>query len=131
MGPLTLLPYYIAWHYGRALGGVRDITLNYMWFFWHFFSIGLLARTLVEPWQRLHEEKPNRFDVEDIFSRLMVNTVMRLVGVIVRGTFIIIGLIAVVSTLALGLFVFISWLLLPVLILFFLIFGLFLIIKPS
>lgn len=130
MKPLVLLPYYVHWHYSRALDSIVSITKNIIWFLWHFFSVGLLASTLFAPWQRLHEGVVHRFDLGEALSRFIINTVMRLVGVVVRLTFIGIGLGAITLAFLGGIIVFVAWLVLPLLIIFSLVFGLILLIRP-
>jgi hypothetical protein len=123
MRALLLVPYYVRWHYGRALKGVFDITLSGMWFFWHFFSISILAKTFFAPFERLHETRHRKFDVEEMFSTVAVNTVMRLVGMLVRAVFIVVGLLAIVLICITGIVGFFAWLMLPALCAFLIIMG--------
>lgn len=116
MRPLLVVPYYVAWHYGKALRGFFSIAGNFVWFIWHFFSIGLLARTWFSPWQRLSEERPRGFDVESFFSTAAINVVMRLVGFAVRTVFIAIGLVCIAVTIALAAAFLAVWIALPLLV---------------
>jgi hypothetical protein len=113
MRALLIAPFYIHWHYGRALCGIKDITGNLIWFIWHFFSIGILFETLFSPWQRIKEEHKRGLDIENYLSTLLVNMVMRLVGIFIRFIFICIGLVCVMSVFIAGIIVFALWLALP------------------
>lgn len=108
-----MVPYYIRWHYGKALSDLVIIAGNFIWFAWHFFSIELMLRTLFSPWQRLSEEKKSGFDVESFFSAIAINTVMRFVGLIVRLVFIVIGLACIIIISALSVIAFAVWIALP------------------
>jgi hypothetical protein len=124
MRALLIAPYYIHWHYGRALRGIVDITNNLIWFLWNFFSIGLLLQTLFAPWQRLEEDhKRVGLNVEAYVSSLMLNTVMRFVGFVIRLIFILIGFVAIIFVTISGSIVFVVWLALPGAIAFVFIFG--------
>ncbi len=131
MRALLLFPYYVRWHYGQALKGIYEITGNLVWFIWHFFSIGLMLRTFFAPWQRLHEERVRGFDLEGYFSAMIINIVMRCVGILIRAVFIAVGITAIAAVIAGGAFVFAAWLILPLAVLFSFIFGFILLFKAS
>ena len=60
------------------------------------------------------KEKYNRnLDFEEIFGSLIVNTLMRFVGLVMRLCAIVIGLVFWLAILVVGLIGFISWLLAP------------------
>ncbi|MBU1557583.1 hypothetical protein KKC45_01330 [Patescibacteria group bacterium] len=61
------------------------------------------------------EERKRAFDFEDMFSVAIVNTIMRVVGFIVKSTIIITGAVAIIAVLILGLVSLIAWTLAPVL----------------
>lgn len=55
-----------------------------------------------------------RPQVQDgFFDRLIVNTIMRIVGVLIRSMVLVVGLMAIVSEIAFGLFVLMLWILGP------------------
>lgn len=131
MKAILLVPYYLRWHYGQALKGVFSITANIVWFFWHFFSIGILSETLFAPWERLREERKRGLDINDFLITLIINTVMRAVGAIVRLTFILIGLALIAVAFVSGILFFCAWLIFPAVIIFSIVFGFALLFKPS
>jgi hypothetical protein len=116
MRALLIAPYYIHWHYSRALQGIQDITTNLVWFVWHFFSIGILFETLFAPWQRIQETRKRGLDIEGYLSTLLINLVMRCVGVFIRMIFIVIGLVCCAAVVLGGVVVFLVWLVLPLVI---------------
>lgn len=114
-----LLPlYYFTWHYTRAIADLLRIWSNFFWFFWHLFSIPLLLRTLLTPFHRLHETYRPGLRPEDWASAFIVNTLMRLVGMVVRLFTILIGLLFIALTLALGALMLAAWIAAPVLVVF-------------
>lgn len=109
------LPYYLAWHYSEALNDMRKIWKNFFVFLFNFFSIFLLIRTLFSPWHRMQESYGR---IEDFFGNLIVNTLMRLVGAVIRLIFIIMGVVSVLLCAVLGLAVLAFWLVLPFLLIY-------------
>jgi len=107
---------YITWHYSR---GIRDSVVlwsNFIWFLSHFFSLPLLAATLFSPWRRLHEERKESFNIEEFFTVLVVNVMMRAVGFVLRISMIAIGLIFLTVALLCMIVHVILWVLLPLVI---------------
>jgi hypothetical protein len=114
MRPFLLIPYYIRWHYLTAFHGILRITENIVWFTWHFFSIGLNTMTLFARHSNgLKKKRRKGFDLEAYLSTFTVNIIMRIVGALVRGVFIIVGLVAIAVEIVMSWFIFIVWLVLP------------------
>lgn len=93
------------------------ITRNYLWFFWHFFAIPLHLKTLFIPWRRLSEDAGRHLDIERAFERMIVNTLMRIVGALVRLVFIALGIFVLGIAFLVFLIAGIVWTALPVMIL--------------
>ncbi len=107
---------YITWHYSR---GIRDSVVlwsNFIWFLSHFFSLPLLPATLFSPWRRLPEARKERFNIEEFFTVLVVNVMMRAVGFVLRISMIAIGLIFLTVALLCMIVHVILWVLLPLVI---------------
>jgi hypothetical protein len=115
MASLAIFPAYLIWHYTTAYTDIFRLWVNYVWFFYNFFSIPLLAKTLFAPWQRISERRRGGFSLEDVAEVIMVNTIMRLVGFIVRIIFIVIGSILVLSVFFGGALLVLIWTVFPVL----------------
>jgi len=114
VGTLILAMDYFLWHYSQ---GVKDILLlwkNLLWFITSFFSLPILARNLLAPWHALEEKKTKGgIIISDILSRLAINTIMRLVGLLIRSVFLCIGLFFYLVLLLVGPFLLLFWLFLP------------------
>ena len=115
---------YLVWHYGEALTDWWRIVGNFIWFFFHMFSIDLLLRTLFSPFKRLQEErKKGSWKFENWGGAIIINVLMRLVGFSVRTMFIVVGLIFIIFTAMVGAIAFVFWLILPLIVAFLLVFG--------
>lgn len=126
---VQVLPYYLLWHYTLGLHAAAAFGGNLVRFLFNFFSIALLIRTLFAPWRRLGEGYAKGLQPGAWFETLIVNTLMRLVGAIVRLALIAAGVIALLVGLGLWVVIIIAWLLLPVLWVGLLVGGLFLILN--
>ncbi|MBI2100682.1 MAG: hypothetical protein HYT47_01535 [Candidatus Vogelbacteria bacterium] len=111
-----LLKSYLGWHYSAALVAWWRIDVNILWFLFHFFSIGLVLRTLFSPWRRLAENYPRRFVPTAIAGAVVVNLLMRLVGLTIRLFFLSFALAVLIGAWLLGWIVLVVWLLAPFLI---------------
>jgi hypothetical protein len=81
----------IIWYYSVGLGVLFRAWMNLHWFLYHYFSIPVLLKTFFAPFRRIREYRARGFDPKDIFEVLVVNTLMRAVGVLVRSVVIVIG----------------------------------------
>jgi hypothetical protein len=128
---LGLAPAYVRWHYGRAIKNIGLISGNLIWFLWHFFSIPVLARTLFAPWERIHEERARGLDIGSWFETTTINLVMRLLGVCIRLTIIIFGLVFIAIAAAGTILFFLLWIFLPLIFVYIVVLGIILIVKPA
>lgn len=108
---------YIKWHYGRGLREFFGVAHNFLWFVQHFFSFKLLLKTLFAPWKRLGEHYGGGLDLEDFASSLIVNGLMRAVGFVTKMIVLLVGLISFILVSIFAFFIFIIWILLPVILL--------------
>ena len=112
-----LIPFYARWHYTE---GIKDLFRNwksFIAFVLHFFSLGLLVKTWFAPFGRLDDEYKREFDAEAFFETLVANTLMRLVGFVLRTFVIVMGLVVLLVVVVLGPITFVLWLLAPFIIL--------------
>lgn len=105
-----------SWYYEQGVHELLEIIKNYVSFFWRFFSIVLLVRTLLAPWHRdvtvrnwrgFHPLKSLEILASNLFSRL--------VGAIIRVGVILFGLGVFCAILFLAALVLFFWIALPVL----------------
>ncbi len=107
---------YVVWHYTRALRDLVRHIRRFAWFLWHFFSIGVLFRTWVSPWKRMNEEKHKKGISGDLFERIVINSLMRIVGFLIRGLTMLVGFLAIIVEIVLGIFVLGLWIVMPLLV---------------
>lgn len=108
--------HHFSWHYSRAiLQGIRMWT-NFVTFFYYYFSIPLLSRTLFSTYGRLGEGYAKGFNIGEWVSTFIVNTLMRVVGFFARSVLILCGLIVITFTVILGLVALVLWIMLPVIV---------------
>ncbi len=107
----------IRWHYGRGFGELLRLNGNFAWFLYHFFSFGPLTRHLFSPWRRLGEEYQPSFNPSALGATLIVNTLMRSVGLGFRLTLLTFGLLVMIIYFSLAILAFLVWLCLPLIIL--------------
>ncbi|MCJ7827773.1 AAA family ATPase, partial [Patescibacteria group bacterium] len=105
---------YFEWHYAFIPVKILHSTLNLLIFFWHFFSIGILLKTLFSPWKRqiVTRTKPG-LDLGEIFERITFNLISRVIGAMVRVSLILFWLVLEIITIPLGLTFFSIWIILP------------------
>jgi hypothetical protein len=115
--------HYVWWHYTTAIADLTRNYLNLVHFLKNFFSLNHLTRNLFSPWRRLGEEYPPHFNPQAFLSALIINTLMRLVGFFVRFILVLIGLAVLVFSLFVFLLVLFVWLVMPLIIVFLLVFS--------
>ncbi|OHA93147.1 MAG: hypothetical protein A3E02_02670 [Candidatus Zambryskibacteria bacterium RIFCSPHIGHO2_12_FULL_38_34] len=108
---------YVKWHYGQGLREFFGVAGNFLWFVFHFFSFKLLLKTLLAPWKRLGENYEGGLDLKAFASSLVINTLMRAVGFVTKVLVLSVGLVSYVLTLIFSFFIFVIWILAPVILL--------------
>lgn len=111
-----LVTSYIGWHYSEAVRELVSICRNFIFFWYHFFSISTLLRTLFSPWQMLGEPYQRGFNIPANLGIFALNTIMRIVGFFVRIVVIFFGLVTISVSIVFTGALLIFWLLLPVII---------------
>lgn len=121
---------YFKWHYGKGVMGLVNIVGNFVWFFFEFFSIPLLLKTYFMPFRRLNEMYQQSFNPGAWFETLIVNTMMRIIGALLRTVLIVLGIFFILLTVAIGVCFLTAWLLAPLLLFFLVSYGIKLISIP-
>ncbi len=104
---------YVGWHYGKALSEFIEVWKNIIWFLYHFFSMPLLVRTLFSPYRRL-EVHERHIGLEERMSNLVANTLMRLLGFVLRTFMLTLGAVVMIATACAGIAAFTLWFLAPI-----------------
>jgi hypothetical protein len=120
---------YFKWHYSKALKSITSIWKNFLDFLVAFFSLKLVVKNLFDPWKRMNDIYPARFNFKDYFFAFLTNAIMRIVGIIMRLLLLVVGVVGYILFFILLPITLIVWLILPLIILFLAISGLYLIIK--
>ena len=109
---MTLFVDYFVWHYTTGSADLVALVRNFLWFFYHLFSLPQLTGSLFAPFRRLQELRDG-FGLGPIIDVIIVNTLMRAVGFLFRLVLILAGLCVLVVTLVLGFLALLGWLLMP------------------
>ena len=120
---LYLISSYTKWHYTE---GFKDLSRNwksFILFILHFFSLGFLFRTWLAPFGRLNEEYKKGFNAEVLFETLVVNTLMRIVGFVLRTIVIAACLLVLFLAIVFAPVALVLWVFMPFIILFLLALG--------
>lgn len=121
MSSIRLPITYLFWHYTAAWEDVLRLYLNLSWFLWNFFSIRILLQTLFSPWHRRREHPEKEFG--GLLGSLILNSILRMVGFLIRSLTILFGLITLAVFSILYAAFFALWPFLPLLIVGFLVTG--------
>ena len=120
---------YAVWHYTRGVHDLFVIWKNIMWFVKEFFSINLLFKTFFKPWKRLQEKHYRNEGISEFLSNILINVMMRIVGMIIRSVVILVGLFVLLISTVFGILLFGIWFILPPLNIFLFIAGIISLIK--
>lgn len=115
MNPVAFAIAYTKWHYGRALLDIIRVWGNFLWLSMHFFSTGTLALTLFSPFRRMHEEYPAKGHINPGYfaGTMFINTIMRMIGALVRLLFIALSLTAFTLLIVSGILFISFWIITP------------------
>jgi len=105
---------FLAWHYSEGIAYyIKSVEATLKWF-WHYFSIPLLVRTLFSPWKRMvtADTSPG-FNLQKRFEAFSFNAVSVVIGFLARVTLIFSGLIFMALATLGGAVGILFWLVLP------------------
>jgi ATP-dependent Clp protease ATP-binding subunit ClpC len=106
---------FLIWHYTEGIRNFFGIWKTYLGFFWWYFGIGRLAKTLFSPWKRdiSHVGQPG-FHPVIWLQKTFENIVTRFLGSVVRSFVILFGAAVEAATIFFGFFALITWLFWPI-----------------
>ena len=111
MSIVLLFWHILIWHYAVAPVHIIKITRDFLWFFYHFFSIPVLMSKLFSKWKRIGEVRHKRLSAGDFLATHFINFVMRIIGFFIRAVTIVAGLISMLLLLCISVAVLAAWLL--------------------
>jgi hypothetical protein len=126
---VVILLGYIKWHYTKGLKSFLNIWKNFFVFLFNYFSIRQLINNIFDPWKRMTDPYPKRFSFKLYLFAFIVNSIMRILGFILRLAILLVGLLVILAFVISLPFLIIIWLLLPLIILVLFVSGLYLIFK--
>jgi len=113
---LTFAHHYLWWHYTQAIFELLHVYRNFVWFFARFFSLTELFGSLFAPFRRITEDAGRPWNLEDLAARIIINTISRIIGAIIRSVLIFCGLIVLTLLTTSLLVVLVAWFFAPALI---------------
>lgn len=116
---------YLSWHYGSGFKSFIAAERNFIDFGWYLFSITELSRSLFAPWHQILEKKSGNVFTGDFWYALWGNVISRFMGGLVRIITIAMGLVFETIIVICTAILTVLWLLAPVLIMFFYVYGFF------
>jgi hypothetical protein len=112
---IRLIPHYLVWHYTKGIKDFLHVFRLILQAITRIFSFGLLFKTFFSPFERLGEHY-NGGGISAFFEIIIVNTIMRGVGVIVRTCVLVIGLLSWIFWFLFLCSALIIWIFLPIII---------------
>ncbi len=114
---------WLHWYFLEVPGGILRAFGNFLKFYFHYFSISLLLRTLFSYWRRYRWSYGRGFDLKRYLSTFISNTVSRFLGALIRSVTILVGLIFELLVLITGIIILLFWICLPIILIFGFYFG--------
>ena len=114
--PVVVFYEYLTWQYSEGIREYMRAWQNIHWFLWRVFSVTLLLRTFFAPFRRTGEFYGRGFDPAVMAQTFLVNLITRLVGMMARSMLLIVALLFQALVLMGGGFLFIWFLLTPVIV---------------
>jgi len=105
---------YIDWHYFEIWPRLITYWRNISLFPFYFFSVPLHLKTLFSPWRRQLTHKKPGFHFDDVLGVIFFNLTSRVIGILLRLSLILYGLIFTFILFFLAAVPVILWVLLPV-----------------
>jgi len=106
---------WLSWQVFEVPRNILRTWGNFLRFGLNYFSIPFLLKTIFSPWRRYVWVYPKGFDIGIYFEVFFSNLISRILGAIMRIFLILIGVLVEIFIIFAGFFVFLGWLILPIL----------------
>ncbi len=127
MDATLMIGEYFIWHYGKSVRDFFSVWGNILWFGYHFFSMKLLVRTFFAPYKRFHQQYDwTHLELGALGQDILLNLFMRVLGMALRSFVLAAGLVFEILVIAAGIISSAIWLLLPAIVVFLALSGIFL-----
>jgi len=114
---------WLVWQFFEMPRNILKGWRNFLKFYLNYFSIPLLIKTLFSPWRQYRWSYGRGLDIGRYLGAFFSNLIFRTLGAIFRLFLILIGIFVESLIIIGGAIVFVGWFVLPVLILWGLLFG--------
>lgn len=118
MTPAIVFFSYFKWHYFDSLKDAAVIWRDFLFFIYHFFSLKYLVLSFFKPWRRMGEVYGGGLNIYDFLETIIINTILRLVGMLIKIITFVLGLTAEILTFFGGLIFLAFWFFLPLIFVF-------------
>lgn len=112
------------WYYFSVPRKILEAWGSFIWFVFNYFSIFTLIKTYFSTWHQYYSFYGGVFEFWKNFETLIFNGMSRILGAVVRTFLIFLGLLSGLAVIVGGAIVFISWLILPIILIIIFLFGL-------
>ena len=112
----SIIQDYFIWHYTQAWWQLWGVWRNFLWFVIHFFSITELMRSWFSPFKRITQNRGQKFNFEDAAAYFIINLLSRVIGFFARTSLLLLGFCALCLTIFAGFFVYLFWMVAPIMI---------------
>lgn len=120
-----IMLYFFRWWYSKGYAWAAETSIKRLDEIQDDFSVGILLKTLLNPWKRITTYRNGPTPLSDVFKNMLDNLVSRFVGLNVRLAALLVGLVALIAYSAYIVVKLLLWPLLPLLPLILIITGLF------
>lgn len=107
---------WLFWHFIEVPKNISLGWKNFLKFNLVYFSIWPLLKSLLSPWRGDVGDYGRGFDAKRYFETFLGNIISRVLGAIIRLVIIAIGLVMQVFIFFAGLFILVTWICLPIII---------------
>jgi hypothetical protein len=102
----------LIWHFWETPKEIVKAWKTLLVFNFNYFSVATLLKTFFSPWRR-YQSAYGGWGFQKNIETLIFNSMSRIIGAILRATFIILGGLFMVIILICGIFLLALWVLLP------------------
>lgn len=105
---------YTSWHYSYALLNILRLGKEFIRFFFNLFSVPLFIRSFFSPIFSVSADLGEADDGADTVALIISAVLMRVLGMILRSIFIVLGLFFSSITFVFFVCIFLLWLVTPI-----------------
>ena len=121
---MNVLFQYLTWQFYDRPKTILKEWEDFLLFGLNYFSLPILFKTLFSPWHRYSASYGKRIDFKRFFETLVFNLMSRIIGFIIRSVFVVFGVLMEIFIVLAGIVIFVTWLVLPFVLIIGLVFGL-------